>query len=123
MKVFLGSCITDDRGIIQNIINKTFNHVAMIQSKKGSIRSNHYHLTNSHYMYVVSGKMEYWERDVNDSDGNYITVDVCEAGEMVLTGPNVIHKTVFLEDTVLMTFAANYRGPEFDKDDTIKAEF
>jgi quercetin dioxygenase-like cupin family protein len=120
MKVSLGSSFVDDRGIIQNIINKSFNHVALITSKEGSVRSNHYHLTNSHYMYVLSGKMEYWERDLS---GNYITLDVVEAGEMVLTGPNVVHKTVFLEDTVMMTFAANYRGPEFDKDDTVKMEF
>jgi quercetin dioxygenase-like cupin family protein len=48
---------------------------------------------------------------------------VVQAGEMVLTGPNVVHKTVFLEDTVMMTFAANYRGPEFDKNDTVKMKF
>ena len=64
MKVSLGSSFVDDRGIIQNIINQSFNHVGMITSKKGSVRSNHYHLKNSHYMYILSGKMEYWERDL-----------------------------------------------------------
>lgn len=121
MKVSLGSSFVDDRGTIQNILNKSFNHVAIITSKKGSVRSNHYHKTNSHYMYIISGKMEYWERDLENTSDE--TMIICEAGDMVLTGPNVVHKTVFLEDTVMMTLAPNYRGPEFDKDDTVKMEF
>jgi dTDP-4-dehydrorhamnose 3,5-epimerase-like enzyme len=120
MKVSLGSSFVDERGIIQNIINASFNHVGIITSKKGCTRSNHYHLTNSHYMYIISGKMEYWERDLNS---DIITMDICEPGEMVFTGSKLVHKTVFLEDTVMMTFAANYRGPEFDKNDTVKMEF
>ena len=56
-------------------------------------------------------------------NGDIISVDICEAGEMVFTGSNIVHKTVFLEDTVMMTFAANYRGPEFDKEDTVHMEF
>ena len=119
-KIAIGSSFTDDRGTIQNIINAPFNHVAMITSKTGTVRSNHYHLTNSHYIYVLSGLMEYWERDLDGSNKEMI---LCKPGDMILSEPNKVHKTVFLEDTTIITFAAGYRGPEFDKNDTVHMEF
>ena len=119
-KIELGSKIDDNRGYIQNILNISFNHCAMITSKAGSIRSNHYHLTNSHYIFVVSGEMEYWERNLDGSDNKMI---LCKPNDLIFTGSNLIHKTVFTQDSVIMTFAANYRGPEFDQEDTVHMEF
>jgi quercetin dioxygenase-like cupin family protein len=118
--IILGSSFVDDRGTIQNIINTPISHVAIITSKAGSIRSNHYHLVNSHYIYVQSGLMEYWERDL---DGSNTKMVLCNPGDMIYSESNKVHKTVFLEDTTIITFAAGYRGPEFDKDDTVHMEF
>jgi hypothetical protein len=63
--------------------------------------------------------MEYWERDL---DSDVKTMVVCGPGEMVLSEPNKVHKTVFLQDTVLVTFARGFRGIEFDRDDTVKMD-
>ena len=119
-KVPLESSFKDDRGIIQNIINGEISHVAIITSKAGSIRSNHYHTTNSHYIYVMSGKMEYWERELDGSNREMI---LCGPGDMVFSESNKVHKTVFLEDCTIITFAAGHRGPEYDADDTVHVEF
>jgi len=118
-KISLDSCFTDERGTIQNILNKTFNHTAIITSKKGCVRSNHYHKQNSHYIYLISGEIEYWERDINNDNKEMI---VCKAGDMIFSPPNKVHKTIFLSDTTIITFAANYRGPEFDQFDTVKID-
>lgn len=119
MKQSLGSKFEDDRGAIQNILTEHLNHVAIINSKAGSIRSNHYHKTNSHYIYVLSGLMEYWERDI-DSDIKEMVL--CGPGDMILSESNKVHKTVFLEDTVIITFARGKRGVDVDKYDTIKMD-
>lgn len=119
MKILPGTKFEDDRGIIQNILNEYINHIAIITSKAGSIRSNHYHKTNSHYIYVLSGLMEYWERDI---DNDVKTIIVCGPGDMVLSESNKVHKTIFLEDTVIITFAKGERDFDIDKYDTIKME-
>ena len=49
----------DERGSIQSLVNFPMKNLSLISSKKGSIRSNHYHLKDSHYIYVLDGKMEY----------------------------------------------------------------
>ena len=99
MKVLLENPFIDNRGIIQNILNQSINAVAIITSKKGSIRSNHYHKENDHYLYIMSGSLEYYEREL-DEIGSNIKPIVYKTGEMFYTGPNKVHKVVFLEDTV-----------------------
>ena len=46
----------DNRGFIQSIINEPHTNVSIIESKKLTLRSNHYHLTDSHYMYTLKGE-------------------------------------------------------------------
>ena len=62
MKKFLKPKIIskDKRGIFLDIFNSDFKNISIITSKKNSIRSNHYHLKDSHYIYILKGKMEYY---------------------------------------------------------------
>jgi quercetin dioxygenase-like cupin family protein len=111
----------DERGIIQNIVNTPINGVAIITSKAGSVRSNHYHKTDFHYLYVLSGSMEYYERGVDDYfRGAPLIVKV---GEMVFTPPMKIHKTVFLEETVLLSMAKNFRDHNSHESDVVREIF
>lgn len=113
----------DARGKIQNLIlSSGITSVAVITSKAGSIRSNHYHKTDWHYLYVVSGSMEYYERVVDGGDKNANPI-IVKTGQMVFTPPNQVHKTVFLEDTVLMSFAKNIRDHEHHEEDVVRVEF
>ena len=110
-KVPVGNHFADDRGNIQNIINETeIRAVALITSNKGTERSNHWHKTDWHYLYVISGKMQYFERNL---DNTYSKTFVVEEGEMVFTAPGLVHKTVFLEDTVLLSLG-NYVDHDAD---------
>lgn len=118
----LGSKFEDERGVIQNILNLPINAVAIITSVKGSVRSNHYHRVNDHYLYVMSGKVEYYERDLNE-DGSGIKPVIFSKGEMFYTPPNKVHKTVFLEDTVLLSLGKEIKTHEAHEADLVREEF
>ncbi len=98
---------SDDRGYIQSLVNFPMKNISLISSQKDSIRSNHYHLTDWHYMYVLSGSFDYYFRPTNSGDElKCVTV---KTGEMIFTPPMEDHATVFLEDTTLLVMSRNPR--------------
>ncbi len=118
--VELADSFVDERGRIQNIVHTPINSVAIIESKAGSVRSNHYHKTDSHYLYVLSGKLEYYERHIN---GSNVVIKTYGPGEMFFSGPQKVHKVVFLEDTVLLSLAKNVRDHDNHEKDVVRVEF
>ena len=105
----------DDRGSIQSLVNFPMKNLSLISSKKDSVRSNHYHLTDWHYMYVLSGSFDYYYRPTN-SDEKLKCIRV-KSGEMVFTPPMEDHATVFLEDCSLLAISRNPRDQEAYEDD------
>jgi quercetin dioxygenase-like cupin family protein len=112
----LGNPFVDERGAIQNILNRNISAVAIINSLKDTTRSNHWHKTDWHYLYVISGKMLYWERSL---DFTYNRQFLVSTGEMVFTRPGLVHRTDFLEDTTLLSLG-NYTDHDAD---TVKELF
>ncbi len=94
--------------------------VALITSRARTTRSNHYHLTDAHWLYVVSGEMHYFERAVGAKE--YPPALVCKAGALVYTGPMLEHRTYFPIDTVLISISKNPRDAESHEDDVIRTE-
>ena len=47
----------DDRGEILSIVDHNVSNVSIIKCNANTIRSNHYHLTDWHLMYVLSEKL------------------------------------------------------------------
>ena len=121
MLVPLDPPFVDDRGIIQNLLLTSITSVTIITSKAGSVRSNHYHKTDWHYLYVLSGSMKYYERAIDES--NNVEPIIVKAGQMVFTPPKQIHKTEFIEDTVLLSFAHNIRDHEHHEADIVREDF
>ena len=105
----------DDRGYIQSLVNFPMKYLSLISSKKGVVRSNHYHLTDWHYMYVLSGSFDYYFRPTG-SDKELQNIRV-KAGEMIFTPPMEDHATVFLEDCDLLAMSRNPRDREAYEDD------
>ena len=66
--ISLDKCYSDTRGVIQSIINKKSSNVSIITSKKLTIRSNHYHLTKTLYMYTLSGQYYYFYKSQNPNE-------------------------------------------------------
>lgn len=109
-KVVLPPPHVDNRGDIQSLVNIPMKNVSLITSQKGSVRSNHYHLTDWHYMYVLSGSFDYYFRPSgSNQEPSVIRVKV---GEMVFTPPMEDHATVFLEDSQLLVMSRHARGDQ-----------
>ena len=108
----------DLRGSIQPLVDSIMKSAVMIQSKAGSLRANHYHKTDWHYCYVISGKIEYYYKELNSN----ITPEllIVEKGNMVFTPPLVEHCMKFPEDTLFLTLSRNPRDQETYELDVIR---
>lgn len=112
----------DERGGITRILDEdtlTFRGVLRITSKKGSVRSNHYHKHDSHYIYVESGRCEYSEKPAGKPKAKVATV-ILESGDLVLSKPGIIHAVKFLEDSVLYAFTTEKRTQGKYESDTTR---
>ena len=109
----------DDRGAITRILDaqRPIRSILSITSQKGSIRSNHYHKKDTHYCYLVSGKMEWFEKPV---EGGEMESAILEPGDMVFTPAMTIHAVRFLEDSVFLTFATESRNQADYEADTVR---
>ena len=56
---------TDSRGEIISLVDQKTSNISIIKSSAGSIRSNHYHKKDWHFMYILEGKMDYFFRNKN----------------------------------------------------------
>ncbi|MFH0907585.1 MAG: cupin domain-containing protein [bacterium] len=110
----------DARGSIQPLVDVDMKSALIISSKKGSIRANHYHKSDWHYCYVLSGSIEYSERPVGSQETPKKVV--VKAGQLFFTPPMVEHAMMFLEDTVFLTLSRNKRDPAHYEDDLIRTE-
>ena len=61
----------DSRGEIQPLVDLMMRSAVLIESKAGSLRANHYHKTDWHYCYVVSGEIEYLHRRVPNGQNRF----------------------------------------------------
>ena len=108
----------DKRGSIQPLVDLMMKSAVMIQSKAGSLRANHYHKTDWHYCYVISGKIQYFYRQVNSKEDPKIVV--AKSGEMIFTPPLVEHCMKFPEDTLFLTLSRNSRDQDTYEADVIR---
>jgi len=87
----------------------------LIHSKRGAVRANHYHQTDWHFCYVLSGSIEYLHRPTG-SRAKPKTVFVKE-GELFFTPPMVDHQMIFPEDASFLVLGRNSRAqPVYEAD-------
>ncbi len=110
----------DDRGAIQPLVDRMMRSAVMIESKKGALRANHYHKTDWHYCYVISGCIEYYHRPTGDD--NQPEMLLVKAGQMVFTPPMIDHGMKFPEDTVFLTLSRNPRDQATYEADVVRVE-
>ena len=110
----------DARGAIQPLVDVDMKSALMISSKKGSVRANHYHKSDWHYCYVVSGAIEYHHRPQGSAEKARSVV--VKAGQLFFTPPMVEHAMKFLEDTVFLTLSRNKRDHAHYEEDLIRTE-
>ena len=105
-------------GEIQNLLLERFTSVALIRSVAGAVRANHYHKTDWHYSYVLSGCVWYYWRQAGS--GDQPRHENFAAGTMFFTPPMVEHAMVFPEETSFLTFARNIRDNEHHEADLVR---
>ena len=112
---------SDPRGIIRPLLDdEPMRSALIIQSVAGAVRANHYHYTDWHYLYVISGRMEYYYRAF-DSNETPIHLTVLP-GQMIFTPAMVVHRTDFPEDTLCVTLSGNPRDQESYESDVVRIE-
>lgn len=113
----------DDRGEMSYLLSNSvpITSVLYITCKKGSLRANHYHKKDTHYSYMLKGKMEYTYQDVKDKNAKKYTVIVSK-GEIVETPPMTIHAMKFPEDSIFIAFTTEERDREKYEKDTVRVK-
>ncbi len=106
----------DARGVIEQLTKGDFQSVLRTTQVKGSIRANHYHKKDSHLGYLVSGKVAYFTRPVDDETAELTRYDI-EPGQLFNTPPMLVHATVALEDADVLYFTPRSgKGEEYEND-------
>ena len=107
----------DYRGSILSIVDAPIKNVSLIKCSAESIRSNHYHKTDYHFMYVLAGRIDYFFRHKNKHSIEYLEVKM---GETVFTPKLEWHATFFPTDTELVVSSLNPRDQETYEEDTVR---
>ena len=120
-RVPLPTAFVNEVGEIQNLLLKPIQSVAVLKSRKGRVRANHYHKTDWHYAYVVSGKVLYFERAVGDTAVEP-PIEILP-GEMFFSPPMREHAMLFAEETTIITLAKNVRSHEEHEADLVRVAY
>ncbi len=105
----------DERGEIQPLVDLMMESCVLIQSRKGTVRANHYHRTDWHFCYVLSGSIEYLHRPHGSTQKPRKVI--VEKGQLFFTPPMVEHAMLFSEDTSFLVLGRNSRAqPVYEAD-------
>ncbi len=110
----------DNRGNISDIFyNHSINPVAIINSKKGTFRGDHYHKFTIQHIYMTKGSLRYYFRRVDEGNDRVKSI-VVRQGEIVTTEPNEVHALEILEDNQFIAFSEGKRGGKDYENDTFR---
>ncbi|OGW78996.1 MAG: hypothetical protein A2Z83_06695 [Omnitrophica bacterium GWA2_52_8] len=113
----IGPAFSDPRGDIYNIFEGRIEHIALITSKKGTVRANHYHKEDLQYIYLVSGAYESHCLDVRAPEKKQVLK--VKPGDIVETPPYIAHAQKFTEDSVFLALTTRQREQGKYEQDTI----
>jgi len=99
----------DSRGKISNHeLTEPINLIGLIDSKKGTIRANHYHPQQEQKCLFTKGQVIEIFQDILNPDAPKIT-QVVNAGQLSIIKPNVAHTMVFTKDTTFLNLVRGER--------------
>ena len=102
----------DNRGVISNHeLTEPINLIGMIESKKGTIRANHYHPQQEQKCLFTKGQIIEIYQDIINPNAPKIT-QVVNAGQLSVIKPNVAHTMVFTKDTTFLNLVRGERNHE-----------
>ena len=99
----------DDRGKISNHeLTEPINLIGLIDSKKGTIRANHYHPQQEQKCLFTKGQIIEVFQDIINPNSPKIT-QVVNEGQLSIIKPNVAHTMVFTKDTTFLNLVRGER--------------
>ena len=102
----------DERGKISNYdLPEPINMIGYIESKKGTMRANHFHPVQEQKCLLIKGQFISIYKDLVDSKSLKIT-HVVNEGDMIVTQPNVAHTMVFTKDSIFLNLVRGEREHE-----------
>jgi quercetin dioxygenase-like cupin family protein len=110
----------DARGAIQSLVNTPMKNISIITSVKGSLRSNHFHKTDWHYIYMLSGEVDYYYRPTGSNEPPKVVR--AKKGDMIFTPPMEDHTTIALEDSVFLAISRNPRDQAAYEADVVRVQ-
>ena len=100
---------TDKRGKISNHeLTEPINLIGLIDSKKGTIRANHYHPQQEQKCLFTKGQIIEIFQDIINPNSPKIT-QVVNEGQLSIIKPNVAHTMVFTKDTTFLNLVRGER--------------
>jgi nucleoside-diphosphate-sugar epimerase len=102
----------DPRGKISNHeLTEPINMIGLIDSKKGTIRANHYHPQQEQKCLFTKGQIIEIFQDILNPNSPKIT-QVVNEGQLSIIKPNVAHTMVFTKDTTFLNLVRGEREHE-----------
>tara|TARA_B100000686_G_scaffold296678_1_gene328414 strand:- start:4247 stop:6799 length:2553 start_codon:yes stop_codon:yes gene_type:complete len=99
----------DARGKISNYeLTEPINLIGYIESKKGSMRANHYHPIQEQKVLLVKGQFISLYKSLLEENAPKVT-HVINEGDSVVTKPNVAHTMVFTKDSIFLNLVRGER--------------
>ena len=107
-----GKEFVDERGRITNYeLPEPINWIGWIESKKGTVRANHWHPIQQQKCILISGRYISVFKDLKTPNAP-MTTQLMEPGDVVVTEPQVAHTMVFLEDSLFLNLVNGEREHE-----------
>ncbi len=102
----------DKRGSISNHeLTEPINLIGLIESKKGTLRANHYHPQQEQKCLFTKGQIIEIYQDIINPKSPKIT-QVVNAGQLSIIKPNVAHTMVFTKDTTFLNLVRGERDQD-----------
>ena len=102
----------DSRGKISNHeLTEPINLIGLIDSKKGTIRANHYHPQQEQKCLFTKGQIIEIFQDIINPNSPKVT-QVVNEGQLSIIKPNVAHTMVFTKDTTFLNLVRGERDHE-----------
>ncbi len=102
----------DERGTISNHeLTEPINLIGMINSKKGTIRANHYHPQQEQKCLFTKGQIIEIFQDIINPNSPKVT-QVVNEGQLSIIKPNVAHTMLFTKDTTFLNLVRGERNHE-----------
>ncbi len=99
----------DFRGKISNYeLPEPVNLIGYIESKKGTVRANHFHPIQEQKCLLVRGQFISVYKNLLEANSPIVT-HVVNEGDLIVTKPNVAHSMIFSEDTIFLNLVRGER--------------